>query len=181
MNLSQIISIAGMPGLHKVIAQAKNGVVVESVVDKKRTTAFATHKISSLEDISMFTASEDVPLKDVFTKIYEKENGGLCIDPKQSDDKALHAYFGEVLPDYDRDRVHTSDLKKLFSWYHILHKADLLKAEEEATETDGEKKAAIPSKEKTKATAVKKDIGKQSVKTNAPKVKAQGVRKTGTA
>lgn len=182
MDITNVIAIAGQPGLFKVVAQAKNGVVVESLIDKKRTTAFGSHKISALEDISIYTTSEDMPLKDVLTKIYDKEKGGLCIDPKTTDEKGLRAYMKEALPDYDEDRVHTSDIKKLFNWYRLLHGAGLLEAKPEETNEDNAKTVKTGDKEKVKNPAVKKDVSaKQNVKTNAPKVKAQGVRKTGSA
>ncbi|MGL5892363.1 MAG: DUF5606 family protein [Bacteroidia bacterium] len=180
MDLSNVISIAGLPGLYKVIAQAKNGVVVESLVDKKRTTAFASQRISALSDISIYTTGEDMPLKDVFAKVYAVENGGQALDTKSANDAALHEYTAKVLPEYDKDRVHTSDLKKLFTWYNLLQKAGLLETKEEES---SEEKKVISDKEKTPAVPKpKKDVaGKSMAKSNAPKVKAQGVRKTGTA
>ena len=180
MNLSNVISIAGLPGLYKVIAQAKNGVVVESLVDKKRTTAFASQRISALSDISIYTTGDDMPLKDVFAKVYAAENGGPALDTKSANDAALHEYTAKVLPEYDKDRVHTSDLKKLYTWYNLLQKAGLLETKEE--ESSDEKKL-ISEKEKTPAMPKpKKDVASKSMaKSNAPKVKAQGVRKTGSA
>lgn len=180
MDISSVISISGMPGLYKVVAQSKNGVIVESLVDKKRFPAFASSPISKLEDISIYTTTEDVPLKEVYTKIYDKEKGGKCIEPKNSDEKAMRAYIESVLPGYDKDRVHVSDLRKLFNWYNILQASGLLSAEEK--NEDGEDKSKLADVEKSKAPGVKKDVvQKQNLKSNAPKVKAQGVRKTGTA
>jgi hypothetical protein len=182
MDLSNVISIAGMPGLYKVIAQAKNGVVVESLIDKKRTTAFASQRISALSDISIYTTGEDMPLKDVFAKIYEAEKGGAALDSKSASDASLREYTEKVLPEYDKDRVHTSDLKKLFNWYNLLQKAGLLEIKEEEAES-GEEKKVKTEKEKTPAMPKpKKDVASKSMaKSNAPKVKAQGVRKTGSA
>lgn len=178
MDISNVIAIAGMPGLYKVVAQAKNGVIVESLVDKKRVPAFNSHKISALPDISIYTTSEDMPLKDVLQKIFDKTNGEKCTDPKTFDEKGLRAYMADILPEYDEERVHVSDLRKLFSWFNMLHVAGLLTAEEKSE--DGDKK--IVTDDKTKHPALKKDTAsKQQVKSNAPKVKAQGVRKTGTA
>ena len=178
MDISNVIAIAGMPGLYKVVAQAKNGVIVESLVDKKRVPAFNSHKISALPDISIYTTSEDMPLKDVLQKVFDKEKGEKCPDPKTLDEKGLRAYMAEVLPEYDEERVHVSDLRKLFSWYNMLHGAGLLTAEEK--KEDGDKK--FVSEEKSKQPSLKKDTAsKPQAKTNAPKVKAQGVRKTGTA
>jgi hypothetical protein len=181
MDLSNIISIAGMPGLYKVIAQAKNGVVVESLIDKKRSTAFASQRISALSDISIYTTGEDMPLKEVFAKIYAAENGGAAIDTKAANDAALREYTDKVLPEYDKDRVHTSDLKKLYNWYNLLQKSGLLETKEE--EENSDEKKVKTEKEKTPAVPKpKKDVAAKSMaKSNAPKVKAQGVRKTGSA
>src|SRR5665213_1099688 len=122
MNISKIISISGMPGLYKVIAQSKgNGVIVESLTDKKRFPAFASNRISQLEEISIYTTGDDLPLKEVYKKIFEKEKGANCIDPKTTDEKAMRAYMEVVVPEYDKERVHVSDLRKLFLWYNMLN------------------------------------------------------------
>ena len=111
MELKDILAIGGKPGLYRFIAQAKNGIIVESLTDKKRIPAYASDKVSALEDIAIFTDSEEVNLADVFKKIFEKENGGKAINHKSSGEE-LKAYFEEILPDFDRDRVYTSDIKK---------------------------------------------------------------------
>lgn len=179
MDLSGIISIAGMSGLYKVVAQSKNGIIVESLIDKKRMPAFATHKVSALEDVSVYSTGDDVPLKEVFQKIYEKEKGGACIDHKQADAE-LKKYFKQAFAEYDEERVYNSDIKKILMWYNILQKEGLLdkKAEENA---DDKIKAAIPSEQKTANKNVHKDTAAKPIKTAAPKVKTQGVRKTGAA
>lgn len=176
MDISSVIAIAGMPGLYKVVGQTKNGVVCESLVDKKRIPAFNSHKISSLTDISIYTTGEDKPLKEVLQAIFDKEKGEKCLDPKSTDEKGMRDYMKSVLPDYDEERVHASDLRKLFNWYNLLHGSGLLTAEEK---TDEEKKALLDDK---KGPAVKNEVQtKQQSKSNAPKVKAQGVRKSGSA
>lgn len=125
MDLSKILSISGRPGLFKLVSQIKNGALVESLVDGKRYQAFTKDKISALEDISIFTTEEDVPLKKVFQEIYKKEDGKECIDPK-SDTRELVGYMNEVLPNFDEERVYKSDMKKLFTWYNILIQKDLI-------------------------------------------------------
>lgn len=127
--------MAGKPGLYKVIARSKGGLVVESLLDGKKASAHATSRISALEDISMYTYGEEVPLKDVFTNIFKLEDGKEAINPKSSDDE-LRAYFEKVLPEFDRDRVYPSDLKKLFTWYNLLLSKDMLKLEEEKLEEE---------------------------------------------
>ena len=133
MNLTGIISISGKPGLYKVVAQAKNSVIVESLEDNKRVPAYATDRISALEDISIYTYGEDKPLKEIYTDIFNKENGGATLSHKD-DIKKLTAYLTEILPDYDQERVYSSDIKKLFQWYNLLHKSGNLKLEEEVAE-----------------------------------------------
>jgi len=125
MKLSEILSISGKSGLFVLVSRSKSGVIVESISDKKRFPAFATDRISSLEEISMFTYEKDVPLKEVFKSIFDKEEGGKSIDPK-SDSKILKEYMEIILPDFDRDRVYVSDMKKLISWYNLLQENDLL-------------------------------------------------------
>ncbi len=119
MELSEILAISGQPGLFKYVAQSQRGVIVESLIDQKRMNASATSRVSALTEISMFTEGEDIPLADVFTRIYEHTGGKEAISPKSTPEQ-LKAAFAEVLPEYDRDRVHVSDIKKCFSWYNIL-------------------------------------------------------------
>ena len=108
--------------------------LVESLLDGKRQPAFSNERISSLEDISIFTLEEDIPLKKVFELIYSKEKGGECISHK-SDNNKIVQYMEEILPDFDRDRVYVSDMKKLFSWYNILNAKGLITIEEIKEET----------------------------------------------
>ncbi|CAN5432763.1 DUF5606 domain-containing protein [soil metagenome] len=177
MDLSGIISIAGMGGLFKVIAQTKNGLIVESLIDKKRVQAFSTHKISALEDVSIYSTGEDVPLKDVFQKIYDKEKGAACIDHKSADAE-LKKYFKATFAEYDEERVYASDIKKVLSWYNSLQVNGLLEKKEEE-ETDKPKVKAIADAKGAVKTV--KDNGPKAVKTASSKVKVQGVRKSGVA
>lgn len=170
MDLSGIISISGKPGLFKVVAQAKNNIIVESLVDGKRSPAYSTDRISALEDISIYTYEEDKPLAEVYQAIYEKEKGGTVLSHKESLNK-LTKYLLEILPNYDEDRVYSSDIKKLFQWYNILHKADALKVEEKEEEekTTAKKETKKDSEEKeTKKAPAKKTTAK---KKPAPKKK----------
>lgn len=134
MVLKDILSIAGKPGLFKYISQGRGGVIVESLLDGKRMLANSSQRVSSLEDIAMFTSTEEVPLAKVFDTIFAKENGGKSIEPKSSE-KELVAYFDTILPDYDRDRVYVSDIKKVFAWYNLLHSKNLLVQEPVVDET----------------------------------------------
>jgi hypothetical protein len=135
MVLKDILSISGEPGLFKFIAQGKNAIIVEHLETKKRSSAYGSAKISSLEDIAIFTEKEDMPLGKVFDLIYEKENGGLTIDSK-SDNNKLKKWFEEILPDYSKDKVYNSDIKKVVLWYNTLQRLNLLVKEEEKGATD---------------------------------------------
>lgn len=148
MDLSGIISISGKPGLFRVIAQGKNSIIVESLIDKKRVPAYASDRISALEDISIYTYESDKPLKDVLTDIFTKQEGKEAPSHKE-DVSVLQDYLQEILPDYDEDRVYPSDIKKLFQWYNLLLKADVLKPAEkkEAKEETESKPAKAPKAE----------------------------------
>ena len=123
--LKEILSVTGKPGLFKLISQGKNMLIVESLIDGKRIPAYTKDKVVSLGDIAIFTDTAEVPLGQVLESVKTKENGAVCsIDPKVDNDK-LRKYMGEVLPDYDRDRVYPSDIRKLLSWYNILINAQI--------------------------------------------------------
>lgn len=137
--LKTILSIAGKPGLYKFVSQGRNMLIVESLVDKKRIPAYGSEKIISLGDIAMYTDAEDVPLSQVLTAIKTKEKGQeATIDLKKASQDELRAYMGEVLPNFDRDRVHVSDIKKLISWYNLLVKAGITDFEEQAEAAEDE-------------------------------------------
>jgi hypothetical protein len=141
MELKDILAISGHGGLFKFVSQGRNGIIVESLVDKKRISASATAKISALEDIAIYTDVEEISLADVFTSIYNKEDGNQTISHKSSSNE-LKAYFEEVLPEYDKDRVYVSDIKKVLNWYNILQSLDMVKPSEKEEETKEEEKSA---------------------------------------
>ncbi|MCL2683340.1 MAG: DUF5606 domain-containing protein [Bacteroidales bacterium] len=134
MNLSEYYSIPGKPGVFKMISQSKTGAVVESLIDGKRLPVFTSDKISSLEEISMFTTGEDIPLKTVFQNIFRKEDGKEAAVSPKADNKALEAWFSEVLPEWDKDRVYASDIKKVVAWYNLLVSKNLISLDEEPIE-----------------------------------------------
>lgn len=119
MQLKEILAISGQPGLFKYVAQSTRGVIVESLVDGRRLNAPASAKVSGLTEISMYTEGDDIPLAEVFTRIYAHTGGKEAVSHKETPEK-LKAAFAEVLPEYDRDRVHVSDIKKCFAWYNTL-------------------------------------------------------------
>jgi hypothetical protein len=182
MKLSEIIAVSGMAGLYKTIAQAKGSVIVESLEDKKRMPVYASQRVHTLEAISVFCTDKDIPLADVFKKIAEKENKGPALDHKSSEADMLK-YFGEVLPDFDKERVHTSDIRKMLMWYGILQKNNMLDFEEETPVAEGEEKVALPAEHT--ASSGKPPKHQQKVATpkqrSGPTVQKQTVRKTGVA
>jgi len=138
MVLKDILAISGESGLFKFIAQGKNAIIVEHIETGKRSSAFSSSKVSSLKDISVFTENEDLPLGKVFDKIFEKESGGLAIDSKAESEK-LKKYFEEIIPDYSREKVYTSDIKKIILWYNLLQKKGMLVKDEPEKEIEPEK------------------------------------------
>ncbi len=170
MDLSKILSISGKGGLFQVVSQLKNAVLVESLLDKKRFPAFAHEKISSLEEIAVFTATEEKPLKEILKAIYNKLEGKPALDAK-SDNKLLQAFFLEVVPDYDSERVYISDIRKIISWYNLLLEHQLL----DFTETEEEKAEEEKSEEKKEETAEEVPVVKPAAKKKKPsEQKAEG-------
>ena len=139
MALKDILVVSGHSGLFKYLSQSRNNVIVESLSDNKRTSISATTKISKLEDIAVFTENDDVPLIEVLRKIQAKEDGGAAI-PHKSPDKELKKYFAEVLPEYDKDRVYVSDIRKIIMWYNRLLELGITDFEtpEEEEKVEGE-------------------------------------------
>lgn len=142
MDLSKILAITGKPGLYKMVTQTKNGMVVESIIDGKKFTAFSHEKISALEEISIYTTDEDRPLKEVLKAVHEKLEGSAALSHK-SNGSDLKAFFLDAIPDYDDENVYVSDIKKVIYWYNILLENELLdfsEEEQEAKEEDKEEK-----------------------------------------
>jgi len=131
--LKGILSVSGQPGLFKLIAESKNRIIVESLITGKRIPVGTTAKISSLEDISVYTLTGDIPLKEVMKKISEHENGERAIDSK-ANDQEIRKYFEVIIPDYDKERVYVSDIKKVIIWYNLLQEKGLLDFTEEEEE-----------------------------------------------
>jgi hypothetical protein len=178
IDLSGIIAISGQSGLFKIVAQSKNGIIVEGLQDKKRVNVYASTKVSTLAEISMYTTGDDKPIEAIMLSVYDKENGGPAVDAK-SDDKAITTYFELVLPEYDKDRVYVSNMRKLLGWYNIMQTTGNLKKKEENAEPDNKTKAIkVEDKVKSK-TSSSKDSTKPKISVGVKKT--TGVRKTGTA
>ena len=146
MDLSKIVSISGKPGLYVIKSQAIGRLIVESVIDGKCSPAFARDRMSSLEEISIFSTDEDRPLKDVFKMIHEKMDDKVDFDYKKAAPEQLREKFAFVMPDYDEEAVYPSDMKKVFAWYQMLMDKNLLDFTEEE-----EKKEETPEQPAEKA------------------------------
>lgn len=129
MNVEKILAIAGKPGLYELKLQTRSGFLAESLLDGKKITVGMRSNVSLLSEISMYTYSEEKPLAEIMRAIAVKENEGPALSHKE-DNAKLTAYFKEILPDYDEDRVYASDIKKVLNWYNILQAKGLASKEE---------------------------------------------------
>lgn len=184
MELSKIISVAGKPGLYRIVAQGRQALIVESLADGKRAPIHSSVKVSSLEEISMFTTGDDVPLSKVLESLHTVENGKASLDSKEDVDK-LFAKLGAALPEHDRERIYPSDVRKLFTWYALLLKAgefETKKAQEEKpAEVEKDAKAgkkapakkAVPKAAKAVKTAASKPAGSTKPKAASMRKSAQ--------
>lgn len=118
--LKKILSISGKPGLYQLVSTSKTITLVESLTDQKRLPIHSQEKIVSLGEIAIYTSEDEIPLKDVFTKIKEKENGQKVAEDVKSSNSNMFSYFEEILPSYDKEKVYASDIKKIINWYNIL-------------------------------------------------------------
>lgn len=121
MQLEKILSIGGKPGLFRLVTQTRTGFVAESLLDGKKISVGMTGNVSVLSEIAIYTLEEELPLREVFAKIQEKENGAKIPLSHKAAREDLEAYFFEVLPNYDEDRVYASDIRKVIQWYNLLH------------------------------------------------------------
>jgi hypothetical protein len=198
MKLKEILAVAGKPGLYKFISQGRNGIIVEGIADGKRMLIPSSNKVSAMGDIAIYTESEEIPLKEIFKKIFEQENGKQTISHK-SPDNQIKEFFISIQPDYDKNRVYVSDIKKVINWYNLLTEHELFdpnekeddedaatEASEVKTDKDGksEKKAkATTSKNKPTPKSDKKPTVKSAtkIKTTATKSKTAGTGKKPSA
>ena len=153
MELKDFISVAGKSGLHTIVGKSKNNVIVESLKDKKRFPIFNTNKISGLSDISIYTYDEEILLSELFDRIQKKYKKEAAISHLESADE-LKKVFEELVPNYDKEQVYNSDIKKVFQWYNILHDTDNLVSEKSKEEEKKESsKKANKQKEGSKKEA----------------------------
>ncbi len=138
MSLEKILSIGGKPGLYKLLTQTRTGFVAESLIDKKKITVGLQSNVSLLSEIAIYTLDEELPLREVFTKIKEKENGGKTSVGHKEEKVKLEEYFFDLVPDYDEDRVYPSDIKKVIQWYNLLHDNGITEYETADNDSDEE-------------------------------------------
>lgn len=152
MDLTKILSISGKPGLFKKVGETKSGLIVESLEDNKKFPVFSHEQISSLKEISIYTETDSVSLKEVLKKLRELQQDKPVDNPKKASADELKALFIQIVPDYDKDAVYVSDMKKVFTWYNLLLKNDMLDftddEDEEETETEEKPSEEKPEKDK---------------------------------
>lgn len=167
MDLSNILAISGKPDLNELVSRTKNGAIVKNLVNGQKFPVFSTNSISQLSEIRMFTVDDEKPLEEVFENIYNQlEAKPTEFDPKKAESDVLFDLLGKVLPDYDTERVHASDAKKLFSWYNILLNAGKLTPSEEGDAEETKEEVEKPVAQKTAAPK------KAAAPKNAPAPKA---------
>ena len=179
-DLTKILAISGSPGLFKYVAQGKNGIIVESLSDARRTMVSGAAKVSALGDIAIYTDTKEVPLGEIFQSIFADKSGKEVAIDNKSTPEQLKAFMEGILPDYDRDRVHNSDIKKLGTWYNALVKAGFTKfvieEQEEEPAEDNAEAAKKPAKAKdgdvVKKAAPKKAPVQRKPTTSGSKVAA---------
>ena len=176
MSLKGVLSISGMGGLFKVVAQTKSGFIVESIVDNKRLPVSATQKISMLEDISVYTTSDDVLLREVFLKMQEHDAEAAAIDLK-ADGKVFKDFLTKVLPDWDQERVYASDILKMIKWYQLLRGKVTFEEDKEEVKAEDAGTEAVADKDAEAAAAVvnheEQVVAEKPVKKRAAKKKSE--------
>ena len=155
MDLTKILSISGKPGLFRMVGETKSGLIVESLEDNKKSPVFSHEQISSLKEISIYTESDSVSLKEVLKKLKELRQDKPVDNPKKASSDALKALFVQVVPDYDKDAVYVSDMKKVFTWYNLLLKNNMLDF------TDDEEEELSKATENAAEEKAKKDTGEK--------------------
>ena len=179
MSLEKVLSISGRPGLFLLKTQTRNGFLAESLLDGKTINVSGRHSVSLLSEIAIYTLTAEVPLREIFQKIFEKEEGKETINHKVSNDELEEFFFG-ILPDYDEDRVYTSDIKKIVQWYNMLVKNDLADFSEPENK-EGEEEAKVDSTVEAKSQAPKQSVAPKSAGAKASSTKKGGSTKNTAA
>lgn len=177
MALKDIMAVSGQPGLFRFLSQGRNGIIVESLVDGKRSHISTSAKVSALSDISIFTNSGDKPLREVLELIKNKEGGKPTISHK-AEGEELKKYFTQLLPDYDDQKVYVSDIKKVVAWYNLLQSKDMLDFKEE--EPEEEKTAGGEEATDKQDTDINTGVKKEQLKVSEGKAKQPVAKKPTT-
>jgi hypothetical protein len=164
MELKEILAVSGKSGLFKIISHTKTGLIAENMSDGKRIPVYASDKISNLAEISVYSEDKEIPLKEIFKAIYDKESGAKITDAKTEESK-LKEYFAEAVPAYDRQRVYISDIKKILSWYNILHDNNMLAFTEKTEEVE---ETAEATDDDTTAEEIKETIADEQTDVATP-------------
>ncbi|MBG44045.1 MAG: hypothetical protein CL530_08755 [Aequorivita sp.] len=180
MSLEKVLSISGKPGLYKLKTQTRTGFLAESLLDGKTINVSGRHNVSLLSEIAVYTLTEEVPLREVFKKISEKEEGKETISHKASKEELEEFFFG-VMPDYDEDRVYASDIKKIVQWYNMLIKNGINDFSEAKEETQKAEKDSSDKPKEAKKPAAKKAVAQNSATPKASSAKKGGATKSASS
>ena len=180
--LKEILAVSGKPGLYKLVSRGSNMLIIESLVDKKRIPAYSRDKVISLGDISIYTDEEEVSISEVFTSIKEKEGGkNISIDLSKASNDELRDYLAEVLPNFDRERVYPSDIKKMLKWYDLLIVNDITDFSVKKEEAEEEKTTEGESGDSTEDDKIKTKSAGKATKTTSTKRKESSLTSTKTS
>ena len=138
MDLKDIINVSGKPGLFKIISQSNNNVIIESLIDKKRSVLYSHNQATLLEEIGIYTYNDTIPISELFIKIAKKNSCGPAINHKSKNEDLIN-YFRDILNEYDEDRVYISDIKKVIQWYNIMQSVNLIKISKKKTKKETKK------------------------------------------
>lgn len=177
INVEKIIAVAEMMGLYKIISNGVKGVIVENIIDKKRTIILNNSKIFTLDTIRLFVNDGELPINEALYKLYETLNGQQALHHKNSSDEEIKSIFEKAIPDYDKEKVHINNMRKLIQWYNLLHQTNMLEVLDENNSEDKDEKNEVNTKdiEKEKVEAVDKvkDENKESPKKRGRKKKTE--------
>ena len=180
--LKKILSVSGKPGLYQMVSQGKNMLIIESLTDKKRIPAYARDKVISLGDIAIYTNEKEVPLYEVLSSVKQKENGQkVSIELSKASPDELCAYLAELLPDFDRERVYPTDIKRLLTWYNLLLEAGITEYEPQEEKQEKKEETAETAVEEPKKATPQKTVRAKSTAAASTTAKKQATPKKATA
>ena len=180
--LKKILSVSGKPGLYQMVSQGKNMLIIESLTDKKRIPAYARDKVISLGDIAIYTNEKEVPLYEVLSSVKQKENGQkVSIELSKASPDELRAYLAELLPDFDRERVYPTDIKRLLTWYNLLLEAGITEYEPQEEKQEKKEETAETAVEEPKKATPQKTVRAKSTAAASTTAKKQATPKNATA